>query len=118
MKNLFTCATIVLILGQAVGIFIKDDYLFSQIFYISVLIFQIVSLFIISKIYFKGSLFIPFCYGLWVYDFVRVLWLNPHKVDYREYLGFIVGSIFLLVSKYRKNLKLKQEIANEHFKNK
>ncbi len=104
-KQIAIVSVLILILGQSSGIFIKNDYVFGQVFLTSVLIFQLGALYLFSKTILRGSVFVSFCYGLWVYDIVRVWFLNPQQVDFREYIGFIVGILFLVGYYFIKKFK-------------
>ena len=80
------------------GFFIANNETYGKIVYTGILIFELVSLLIMLKVFRHidyCKYFIDFSIGCAMYSLIKVNFLDPYKVSIWEYLSTIVGLIYI-----------------------
>lgn len=93
------CISLVIrFVSQMTGFFIANNETYGKIVYTGILIFELVSLLIMLKVFRHidyCKYFIDFSIGCAMYSLIKVNFLDPYKVSIWEYLSTIVGLIYI-----------------------
>lgn len=100
MKKLIYSAIIFRILTQFSCEFISNDIAQGLVYAIGVAYFEIVALWVFTRILNKDDYLVNFALGLCAFDLFKFLFLNPFNVTKTEYLNVLIGVLFMIYIKY------------------
>jgi len=113
MKKLIYSAIIVRLITQFICahfdyIVLNDGYTLGGFIYaIGIAYFEVVSLWVFTRIINKSDLLINFVLGLAVFDLIKFIFLNPKIFTFFEFLNVIAGAIFVIFIYFYEKKKSK-----------
>ena len=96
MRLLIYSAIIVRIVSQVVVSFIPNDSIAWYPYAIGVGYFELVSIYVFTKVLSSKDLMLNFALGLCLFDLFKHIFLNPFTESNFEYINLLVGVLFIL----------------------
>lgn len=105
MRFLIYSAILIRIATQLSCDFITNPIAEGLVYAIGVAYFELVSLYVFTKVLSKDDFIVNFALGLCVFDLFKFIFLEPFKINYFDYMNLVMGAIFLAVVYYRSKNK-------------
>lgn len=96
MKLLIYSAIIVRVISQLLVSFISNDSMAWLPYAIGVGYFELVSIYVFTKVLSKKDLVLNFALGLCLFDLFKYFFLSPFTDSAFEYINILMGFIFIL----------------------
>jgi len=110
MRLLIYSAIIVRIVSQVVVSFIPNDSIAWYPYAIGVGYFELVSIYVFTKVLSSKDLMLNFALGLCLFDLFKFLFLSPFTDSAFEYINILMGFIFILVRYIYDNHKKDNDV--------